>query len=168
MKADPKERDRQLVARIWQLAEPVIEAEAMELVEVQYRREPQGWVLRLYVDKEDGVTIDDCTTVNRVIGDLFDVADPIEHAYHLEVSSPGLDRPLRKYEHFEREVGNVIKVVTSIPFENRRKFKGILTGAESDAITLDCDGQSYSIPLAVVERASLRYFESKEREQRRR
>lgn len=161
--AEPGKKSQLTIARIWQLVEPVVQAEGMELVEVEYRREPQGWVLRLFVDREDGVTIDGCAKMNRVIGDLLDVADPISHAYHLEVSSPGLDRPLRKWQHFEREVGHVIQVVAKQPIESRKKFKGILVNAQPEALTLDCDGQTYSIPLTQVERARLRYFETEDK-----
>lgn len=161
--AAPGKKSQMTISRIWQLVEPVIQAEGLELVEVEYRREPQGWVLRLFVDREAGITIDDCTQVNRVVGDLLDVADPISHAYHLEVSSPGLDRPLRKRQHFEREVGKVIRVVAKEPIDNRKKFQGILVSAESENITLDCDGQRFTIPLVQVERARLRYFETEQR-----
>jgi ribosome maturation factor RimP len=158
--ADPEQQTQQTIGKIWQLVEPVIQAEGLELVEVEYRREPPGWVLRLFIDQEGGVGIDDCTRVNRVIGDLLDVADPIHHPYHLEVSSPGLDRPLRKWQHFAREVGNVVQVVAKDPINNRKKFKGVLRTAQPETITLDCDGQTFSIPLAQVDRARLRFFDS--------
>lgn len=157
---DPEQQTQATIDKVRRLVEPVIAAEGLELVEIEYRREPLGWVLRLFIDREDGVGIDDCTLVNRLLGDLLDVADPIAHAYHLEVSSPGLDRPLRTWRHFAREVGHVVAVVAREPIDNRKKFKGILRSAEADIITLDCDGQSFSIPLAQVERARLRYFET--------
>lgn len=154
-----------IVSRIWQLVEPVIQAEGMDLLEVEFRRESIGWVLRLFIDQEDGVSVDDCARVSRVVSDLLDVADPIDRPYHLEVSSPGLDRPLRKVEHFQSQVGKIIEVRSMEPMENRRNFKGKLTDARSDAITVDCDGRLYEIPLALVERARLRYFDSIEKKQ---
>lgn len=149
---------------IWNLAEPVIEAEGMELVEIEYRRESQGWVLRLFIDQEDGVTVNDCARMSQVLGDLLDVADPIHHPYHLEVSSPGLNRPLRKPEHFQRHIGQVIEVRTFTPVtpvENRRRFKGTLVDVTSEYIRLDCEGQVFELPIASLERARLCYFESK-------
>ncbi len=91
-------RDEPLIDRIWSLLEPVARSEGMEILEVEYRRESIGWVLRLFIDREEGVSVDDCARVSRVAGDLLDVADMIPNPYHLEVSSPGLNRPLRKWE----------------------------------------------------------------------
>ena len=154
---------RRVLDSVWEQAEPVVEAEGLELVEVEYRREPQGWVLRLFVDGPQGVTVDDCARASRVVGDLLDVSDPIDHPYHLEVSSPGLDRPLRKPEHFRRQVGSVVEIRTSVPpsaSENRRRFKGILLDVDARGVRVDCYGQGYEIPFSVMERSRLRYFES--------
>jgi ribosome maturation factor RimP len=150
----------ELVAQLWYLLEPVIRSERMELVEIEYRCEPQGWVLRLFIDQEDGITVDDCARVSRVVGDLLDVADPISSAYHLEVSSPGLNRPLRKREHFQRVIGKIVDVRTGTSIHNRRKFKGRLIDAGPEGIVVDCDGQRFDVPLNLLERARLRYFES--------
>ncbi len=149
-----------LVAQLWQLVEPVIGAEGMELIEVEYRCESQGWVLRLFIDQEDGITVDDCARISRVVGDLLDVADPIANPYHLEVSSPGLNRPLRRWEHFQQCIGRIVDVRTGTSIHNRRKFKGRLTDARPEGITVDCDGHPFDIALNQVERARLRYFES--------
>ncbi len=153
---------RAVVERIWDLTTPVITAEGMELVEVEYRRESQGWVLRLFVDRDGGVSVEDCAAVSRVVGDLLDVADPIHGPYHLEVSSPGLDRPLRRWEHFANQIGKVVAVRTRLPIGSRKNFKGILLAADPQGIRVDCDGTPYDIPLDAVERARLRYFESLE------
>lgn len=154
------DKARALVAQLWQLVEPVIRTEGMELIEVEYRCESQGWVLRLFIDQEDGITVDDCARVSRVVGDLLDVADPIVNPYHLEVSSPGLNRPLRKWEHFQRCIGSIVDVRSGTSIHNRRKFKGRLIDARPEGITVDCDGQPFDIPLTHLERARLRYFES--------
>jgi ribosome maturation factor RimP len=158
--AEDLNQTSELVAELWQLIEPVIRSEGMDLIEVEYRCEAQGWVLRLFLDQEEGVTVDDCARVSRVVGDLLDVADPIVNPYHLEVSSPGLNRPLRKWEHFQRYIGNIVDVRTGTSIHNRRKFKGRLSEARPEGITIDCDGQSFDIPLNQLERARLRYFES--------
>ncbi len=158
--AEDLDRAKHLVAQLWQLLEPLIRAERMELIEVEYRCESQGWVLRLYIDQEDGITVDDCARVSRVVGDLLDVADPIVNPYHLEVSSPGLNRPLRKWEHFQKSIGNIVDVRTGTSIHNRRKFKGRLIDARPEGITVDCDGHPFDIPLNHLERARLRYFES--------
>lgn len=150
----------QLIDQIRELIEPVVEAESIELVDIEYRRESHGMVLRLFIDKEGGVSVNDCADVSQVVGDLLDVADLIPSSYHLEVSSPGLDRVLRKPEHFQKQAGNIIKVQTTAPIENRRRFKGTLVEIKPEGITLNCEGRIFEIPLALIERARLCYFES--------
>ena len=104
--------------------------------------------------------MDDCARVSRVVGDLLDVADLIANQYHLEVSSPGLNRPLRKWEHFQGHLGSIVDVRASTSINNRRKFKGKLIDAGPEGITVDCDGHLFDIPFNLLERARLRYFES--------
>lgn len=161
----PDEKAAQIIAQLWEFLEPVIQSEGLELVDMEYRRESQGWVLRLFIDQEGGVTVDDCADISQVVGDLLDVEDIIRSAYHLEVSSPGLDRPLRKPEHFNRQVGKVIEVRTAAALEKRRNFKGILVHARPESITIDCEGQVYELRISDIEKARLRYFESLEKQQ---
>jgi ribosome maturation factor RimP len=157
---EQEQREKSIINEVWNLIEPVVRAEGMELIEVEYRREPHGWVLRLFIDQEHGISVDDCARVSDVVGDLLDVADPISNQYHLEVSSPGLNRPLRKWQHFADHLGKIIEVKTSLPLDNRRRFKGRLLSAGPEEISMDCDGQVYEVPLPTVERARLRYFDS--------
>lgn len=157
------EKTPELTGRLWELLEPVIQAEGMELIEVEYRRESHGWVLRLFIDQPDGVTVDDCARISQVVGDFMDVTDLIQNRYHLEVSSPGLNRPLRKLGHFQSYLGKIIELRTSIPLDERRRFKGLLTEAEAETISLDCQGKRFNIPLRLVERARLCYFDSFEK-----
>ena len=153
----------QVASQVWDLADPLVRAEGMEIIEVVYRRESHGWVLRVYIDREDGISVDDCAEVSRVVGDAMDVADIIHNHYHLEVSSPGLDRPLRRYEHFQRYIGKTVEVRIKEPIQGRRKFKCILEAASPEAIVLNCDGRTHEIPLLDVDRARLCYFESLEK-----
>jgi ribosome maturation factor RimP len=157
-----EEKSTELIDQLWQLIEPVIQSEGMELVEMEYRREPHGWVFRLFIDQPDGITVDDCAQISHLIGDLLDVTDVIPNQYHLEVSSPGLNRPLRKPDHFKAHQGKIIEVKTSIPLQNRRKFKGILLQAHPEQIEIDSQGEVFTIPLTILERARLCYFESYE------
>lgn len=157
-----EEAARTVVQKIWNLTTPLITAEGMELVEVEYRRESQGWVLRLFVDRDGGVSVEDCAAISRLVSDLLDVEDPIQGPYHLEVSSPGLDRPLRRWEHFQRQIGKVVTVRTRRPIGARKKFKGTLMAAHPESIRVECDGTPFDIPLDAVERARLHYFESLE------
>ncbi len=161
-----EDRRTELTDDLWEMLEPLIQAEGMELVELEYRRESQGWVLRIFIDQPDGITVEDCARVSRVVGDLLDVADTIQNPYHLEISSPGLNRPLRKPEHFKMHLGNIIEVKTSAPLDpahNRRKFKGALVAVHPQTISVDCQGEVFEIPVALVERARLCYFDSFEK-----
>ncbi len=157
------DKTQEIITQVWNLVEPLVQAEGMELIEVEYRRESIGWVLRFFIDQEGGISVDDCAKISRIVSDLLDIADPIPVAYHLEVSSPGLNRPLRKLDHFQEHVGKIIEVRTASPLTpilNRRNFKGRLTAANSEEITMDCDGQLFEIPMNLVERARFCYFES--------
>jgi len=150
----------QVIAQIWALTEPVLHAEGMELIEVEFRRESHGWVLRLYIDREEGISVDDCAQVSRTLSDLLDVTDPIDYPYHLEVSSPGLNRPLRKGEHFARFVGSTVEIRTRSPVMERRNFKGTLEKVTSHSIHVNCDSVPYEISLENLDKARLKYFQS--------
>jgi ribosome maturation factor RimP len=160
--AESEDRGSQLIDQIWALVGPVVESEGFELIEIEYRREAPGWVLRLYIDQEEGIAVDDCARVSHIVGDVLDVADIIDSHYYLEVSSPGLDRPLRKFEHFQKNLGSIVEIRLLKPIEKRKKFKGRLIDSTPDKITVDCDGQTFDIPLNLLERARLRYFDSLE------
>jgi len=158
--AEDKSKTAQLVAHLWELVEPVIQAERFELLELEYRCESHGWVLRLFIDHEDGITVDDCARVSTLVGDLLDIRDPIVNQYQLEVSSPGLNRPLRKWEHFQKYVGNIVDVRLDTPVSNRRRFRGKLVNAGPEVISVACEGQVFDLPFDLLERARLLYFES--------
>jgi len=149
-----------ILEKILEMVEPVIAAEGKQLIEAEYRREGMGWVLRLFIDQDGGITVDDCAQVSRVIGDMLDVADVIPAPYHLEVSSPGLNRPLRKPDHFRSVIGKIVDVRTTAPIDGRRRFKGLLKDISADGILLECDGSPYEVPLHLLERARLCYFDS--------
>ena len=163
MAQEPPKEEEQLVSEIWNLIEPVIAVEGMEVLEIEYRRESMGRVLRIFIDSEQGVTVEDCARISRIAGDVLDAADLIPGRYHLEVSSPGLDRPLRKFEHFQKHIGDIVEIRTLVPLHDRRNFKGELQEVSPEQISVDCDSKSFSIPLSLVERARLLYFQSMER-----
>ncbi|HUL36358.1 MAG TPA: ribosome maturation factor RimP, partial [Thermodesulfobacteriota bacterium] len=113
----------EIADRVRAMAGPVLFDEGIELVDVEYRRESRGWVLRLYLDKKGGVTLDDCTRISQEVGRSLDVEDLIQTPYTLEVSSPGLTRRLRTEKDFMKHQGGLIKVRTIQPIGNRRQFK---------------------------------------------
>jgi ribosome maturation factor RimP len=133
----------------------VLEPQGFELVDVEYRREGGQWVLRLFVDRPGGITLDDCSKVSRQIGDWLEVADIISHAYALEVSSPGIDRPLKKESDFERYQGRGVNVKTFGPVEGRKRFRGTLLGLREGKVEVEVDGQVYAIPREAISRANL-------------
>jgi ribosome maturation factor RimP len=141
--------------RLLKLIEPALDALGYELVLLEYSPGLQTGSLRLYIDAVAGVDLEDCERVSREVAGLLDVEDPIEKAYQLEVSSPGLDRPLTKPEHFERFAGEKIKFQSLVAVDGRKKFVGVLKGIEDRAILIEVDGKTLRVPLADVERARL-------------
>lgn len=144
------------VARIWQLAAPLAESQGMEIIDIELRREGGrgGRVLRLYLDKEGGPNMDDLSQLSRELSALLDVHDVVEGAYTLEVSSPGINRPLKTPEHFKRFVGKTVRVRTRELVQGRRSFLGPLLDVTADRITVNQDGRRVEIAFAVIEKAN--------------
>lgn len=124
------------------LARPVVEANGCTLWDVEYIKEAGSWYLRVYIDKEDGVSIDDCEAVSRAVSDLLDEADPIQDAYTFEVSSAGADRALKKPEHFAAFLGAEVDVKFYQAVNGSKSCTGILTGYEDGDVTLTVGGTS--------------------------
>ncbi len=142
--------------RIRGLAEPVAEGLGLEFVDVVYTTEYGKRILRVFIDKPGGVTIDDCSNLSRELGTVLDVKDPIPQSYTLEVSSPGLDRLLTKEKDFFRFAGKKVKIRTKEALEGRKNFKATITGAENGKVLLkDADGRDWEIMLSNIEKARL-------------
>ena len=137
------------------LIEPILMAEELELVDVEYKKEGKSWVLRIFIDKEGGVTIEDCQKVSRLTGDLIDVEETITTTYSLEVSSPGLNRVLKREEDFLKFKGRQIYLHSLSPIDNRKKFNGILTDFKDQTVFIEVDGEILGIPLRHVGKANL-------------
>ncbi len=133
----------------------MIEGSGLELIDVDYFRGPGGMVLRLIIDKPGGVTVDDCADVSRLVGDLLDVEDPIPGSYNLEVSSPGINRPLKRPEDFERFKGEKAYIQLAQMMGGRKRFRGTLAGMVQGRILLDVEGKITEIPFDQVSRARL-------------
>jgi ribosome maturation factor RimP len=144
------------VARVWDLAAPLADEAGMEIVDIEFRHEGgrSGRVLRLYLDKEGGANVDDLTRVSRRLGELLDAQDTVEGAYTLEVSSPGINRPLKRPEHFVRFIGKRIRVRTRDRIDNRRSFVGVLREVLEDRIMLMLEGKEYRIPFSMIEKSN--------------
>ncbi len=142
-------------AELAELLRPVVEGLGCQLWGLELSSQQHRSVLRVYIEKEAGVTIDDCEKVSRQISAVMDVEDPISSRYTLEVSSPGWDRPLFEEWQFQMYLGGVVDVRLSIPFEGRRRFKGQLTQLEDSEITLVVDGEAFCFPLEAIDRANV-------------
>ncbi len=144
------------LTRVWQLAGPLVEGERMEIVDIEFRHEGSrgGRVLRLYLDKEGGPNVDDLSRISRQLSELLDAEDAIDGAYTLEVSSPGINRPLKKAAHFARFVGKRIRVRTRDLIDGRRSFLGILGQVVGDSVILTQEGKRYQIPLSMIEKSN--------------
>ena len=146
--------DRLLIT-IQGFTEPLLADVGLELVEIQYRREGQGWVLRFFIDKEGGVTIDDCAKASREIGSYLEVENLLEHAYTLEVSSPGLERPLRKREDFSRFAGRLVRIKMQESAEGQKIFIGILSRIEGDSVVLTQEENEVFLDFDKITKARL-------------
>lgn len=160
---------------MWNLVEPYVKDAGFELVEVQSGREQSGWIVRLFIDRvpalelpgqpavggsgdgpfEETVSLEDCALVSRDVSAALDVADLITHAYQLEVSSPGLDRPLRRESDFVRFAEREVRIRMNEGVEGRRNFSGRLRGAHDGLVEIECDGRTYLLPIEDLAKANL-------------
>ena len=119
---------------------PVLAEHNFELWDVEYVKEAGTWYLRAYIDKEGGIAVDDCEGISRILSDWLDQTDFIEDSYIMEISSPGLDRPLKKEKDFKRSLGKLVEIRTYRPIEKQKEFCGILNAYDSNSVTIDEDG----------------------------
>ncbi|MGE5444687.1 MAG: ribosome maturation factor RimP [Ignavibacteriales bacterium] len=147
--------DEEVVESVREILNPLLLEDGFELVDLEYRREGRGRVLRIYIDKEGGVTVDDCAKLSRELGTLLDVHDVIPGSYNLEVSSPGLTRALKRPRDFERFRGKRVKIKTKTDIEDRRVFVGRLLDFADNVATVLVDGRTYLIEYDKIEKANL-------------
>ncbi len=142
--------------QIRELLEPAVEALGFVVWGLEYLSQGRHTLLRLYIDGENGVGVDDCAAVSRQVSSILDVEDPISGDYTLEVSSPGLDRLLFQLEQFPDYTGEWIEIRLRVPFEGRRKFKGTLKGIEGEDVVVQIDEQEFLLPHSSVDRAQVK------------
>ena len=139
-----------------ELFEPVVEAMGYELVGVEYNAAGKHGTLRVYIDREQGVSLDDCAAISHQLSGILDVEEPISQAYDLEISSPGIDRPLFKLDDFERFSGQTAKIKLAVAQQGRKNFKGRLQGVvDSNRVSIEVDGEVFDLPYADIARANL-------------
>ncbi|TDX51884.1 ribosome maturation factor RimP [Orenia marismortui] len=138
-----------------ELAKPIIEEKGLELVDVEYKKEGENWVLRIFIDQEDGVSLENCQEISRMLSEQLDIDDPIANSYLLEVSSPGIDRPLKTEKDYKRFSGRLIDISTYAPINGQRKLTGELLGLKDDNIEIRIDGDEILVPLDKVSQTRL-------------
>jgi len=144
-----------IAASVWRVVEPVAYQEGLEIVDVEYVKGGGGMVLRITIDKEGGVTIEDCADFSRLVSDILDATDPVPRPYNLEVSSPGINRPLKRPADFEKFSGERVLVETKVPLDGRKRFKGELLGLEEHEVAVNCHDGVRRIPIEAIKRARL-------------
>jgi len=147
--------------KIVALVEPVLESEGLELVDLEFAKMGSRWLVRILMDREGGVSLQDCADMSRLIGDILDVNDVPPGPYNLEVSSPGLDRPLTRDKDFERFKGRRVKIRLTEKFEGARNFRGVLTGLVEEEgrkfVVLEAEGKVFRLPKDEISKANLEY-----------
>ena len=146
-----------VIKEVTALIEPILDEMEIELVDIEFLSEQSRWILRIYVDESGGITLDDCARVSREIGDLIEVKDIFDQGYVLEVSSPGLNRRLKKEKDFERAVGKNIKIRMATPLEGQQNFRGSLQSFQDGILCLSVKDDLILLPYGDVEKANLVY-----------
>ena len=145
------------IRKVTESVTPVLDEMGFELVDIEYLSQYGRWVLRIYADKEGGITLDECARVSREVGDLMDVKELFPYEYVLEVSSPGLNRPLKKEKDFERAIGKNVKIKMVAPINGRRRFTGYLKKVVQGTVYLEIDNDLFALSWKDIEKANLVY-----------
>ena len=153
----------QLEQKLTEMLTAPVEALGFEMVGVEFLRAGKHSSLRIFIDHPDGISVEHCAEVSRQASAVLDVEDPISSEFNLEVSSPGLDRPLFDKPHYEAVVGEIIEAKLSIPLNGRRKFKGVLVAIENDTLVVTVDGEDYDLVLSNIIKAHLVFNHNKKK-----
>ena len=143
-------RSKQIGEMVAEMVEPFLQQHSFELVDVEYIKEGSNWYLRVYVDKENGIDVEDCGNVSQYLSARLDESDPIPDAYFLEVSSPGAERPLKKPEDFMKAIDQYVLITTYEQFEGMKEFEGTLIAYSNEQVTIKVGKQSYTIPIQKI------------------
>ena len=143
------------IDKLNEMLKPSVEALGFEFVGVEYVGQGKHSVLRIYIDHENGINVDDCASVSHQVSGILEVEDPITSQYNLEVSSPGMERPLFTLEHYQATIGKVISTKCHVGVDGRRKFKGKLSAIEGDTLVVLLDGEEYELIFSNIDKANL-------------
>ena len=145
-----------LLTKLWDIGHKVVKSKGFELVDMEFVKEMGNRYLRYYIDKPGGITLDDCQLISVEVGNVLDEIDPIPYSYILEVSSPGVERPLKQDKDFLRYIGSFVEIKTFEKIEGKKVFTGTLEDYSNGTVTIK-NGQSYSIPREKISSAKLKY-----------
>jgi ribosome maturation factor RimP len=148
---------QEIVDKISNAVLPILRESSLDLVDVEFLPSGRRWLLRIFIDKEGGVSIGDCEWVSRELDRLLDAEDIIDHPYMLEVSSPGLTRPLKRRQDFERNRGKRCKIITREIIDGKNEFKGEIGETSEDSVAVNAEGILHQIPLATIKKANLEF-----------
>ncbi|WP_263081956.1 ribosome maturation factor RimP [Endozoicomonas sp. Mp262] len=137
------------------MIEPIVASLEYRLWGIEFLSQGRHSLLRIYIDSDGGITLDDCEKVSRQVSSVFDVEDPITEEYTLEVSSPGMDRPLFRLEQYQAWAGSEVSIRLRVPFEGRRKYKGVIKGVEDHDVVIVADGHELLLPIESIEKAQV-------------
>ena len=147
--------ENSLCQKISRLVEPILQIEKVELVDIEFKKEGRNWFLRIFIDKPSGITLNDCQTVSHGIEDLIEIEGLIHEKYTLEVSSPGLERPLKKERDFLRNKDREVRLTTISSIQDRKRFLGIIKDVRDESLLLESKGNIVLIPLKKIAKAKL-------------
>lgn len=145
--------------RVYELIKDAVEAEGVELWDVRFLKEGASWYLRVFIDKPEGISIDDCTNVSHAIDPIIDEADPIDVSYYLEVCSPGIERELTRSRHYEESLGKQVRLKLYRAYDGKKEITGTLEGVTEENITLVTDGIAVTVERKNISKANLSDFE---------
>lgn len=146
---------KKITELVEELALPIVAAEGLELVDVEFKKEGANWFLRVFIDKDGGVDIEDCSRVSEKLSDKLDEVDPIQESYFLEVSSPGAERPLKKPSDFLRAVGKTVHITMYEPIDGKKAVEGVLQSYTDTAVVVGEGEQAVTVPLNKIASARL-------------
>jgi len=149
--------EQETIKKIEDVLMPILLEDRLELIDIEFYPKGKRWLLRVCIDKEGGVTIADCETVNRELGRILDVEDFVEHAYTLEVSSPGLTRPLRNIEDFDKHKGKLCKIITKEQLYGKNEFEGEILKTYEDNVEIKGKIDVFTIPMYAIKKAHLQF-----------
>lgn len=155
--------NEEIFKKLLDIGNQVADSKGFELVDMEFVKESGNWYLRYYIDKTGGVTLDDCQLISMELSKMLDEMDPIPYSYFLEVSSPGVERPLKKDKDFIKYIGSMVEIKTFEKIDGKKNFTGILKNYSNDAVTIE-DGKTYSIPKDKISAAKLKFEWNEEQE----